>query len=56
LEIEYRSGQGETTRRRIRPLRFARVGSSIAVIAWCYLRGGDRTFILESITSARPAP
>jgi DNA polymerase III epsilon subunit-like protein len=56
VEIDYRSGQGETTRRRIRPLRFTRVGSSIAVIAWCYLRGGNRTFILDSITSARIDP
>ncbi len=56
VEIEYRSGQGDMTRRRIRPLSFTRVGSNIAVVAWCYLRKGNRTFILESITSIRPAP
>ncbi len=56
VEIEYRGGQGETTRRRIKPLSFTRAGSNIAVVAYCYLRKAERTFILESIASVRPAP
>ncbi len=56
VEIEYRGGQGETTRRRIRPLSFTRAGSNTAVVAYCYLRKAERTFILESLASVRPAP
>jgi DNA polymerase III epsilon subunit family exonuclease len=56
VEIEYRSGMGETTRRRIRPLSFTRTGTSIAIVAWCYLRKAERTFNLDSISSVRPAP
>jgi DNA polymerase-3 subunit epsilon len=56
VEIEYHSGAGETTRRRIRPLTFTRVGANIAVVAYCSLRKANRTFVLESIASVRPAP
>ncbi len=56
VEIEYRSGHGETTRRTIRPLSFTRAGNGIAVVAWCSLRGANRTFILDAIVSVRNAP
>lgn len=56
VEIEYRSGQGQITRRVIRPRSFTRAGSGIAVVAFCRLRGASRTFLLDSIASVRPAP
>jgi DNA polymerase-3 subunit epsilon len=54
VEIDYRSGLGATTSRRIRPLSFTRAGAGIAVVALCQLRKANRTFLLDSITAVRP--
>lgn len=53
VEIDYRSAGGEITTRRIRPLSFTRAGGNIAVVAFCLLRNGKRTFLLDSIVDAR---
>jgi DNA polymerase III epsilon subunit family exonuclease len=56
VDISYRSGAGEITRRVIKPLSFTTVGRSVAVIAFCTLRKDNRTFLLDSIVEAAPAP
>jgi DNA polymerase-3 subunit epsilon len=53
VEIDYRSGLGETTTRVIKPLAFTRAGPGIAVIAFCQLRNANRTFLLDSISAVR---
>ncbi len=55
MDISYRSARGEVTARRIRPLSFTIIGGSPAVVAFCMLRGDERTFLLDSIETARPA-
>jgi DNA polymerase III subunit epsilon len=54
-QISYRSARGELTERRIRPLSFSAKGGRICVVAFCLLRGGERTFFLDSIIEARRA-
>jgi DNA polymerase III subunit epsilon len=56
LEIDYRSGSGVTTTRRVKPLSFTRAGAGIAVVAWCELRKDNRTFLIDSITAVRQVP
>jgi len=49
VRIEYRSSAAELTLRDIRPREFVVVGGSVAVKAFCALRGEERTFRLDSI-------
>lgn len=53
LLITYRSAKGELTERRISPRSFTNAGGRIGVVAWCHLRGEERTFQLNSIVEAR---
>lgn len=53
VEIEYEDARHEHTARRIRPLSFAIKGGSPALIAFCRLRGAERTFLVESIREIR---
>jgi predicted DNA-binding transcriptional regulator YafY len=53
VEIAYESARGEHTFRQIRPLSFAIVGGSPAVVAFCRLRGEQRTFLVDSIREIR---
>ena len=53
VEIEYEDAGRERTSRRIRPLSFAIRGGSPALIAFCRLRGAERTFLVESIREIR---
>jgi predicted DNA-binding transcriptional regulator YafY len=56
VEISYLSGKGERTLRRITPLSLVRLGPSLAVEAFCHLRGEKRTFRLSSIEEIRRLP
>lgn len=53
VEIEYEDAGRERTSRRIKPLSFAIRGGSPALIAFCRLRGAQRTFLVESIREIR---
>lgn len=44
LRIRYQSAQGEATERKIRPLGLSFWGDRWALVAWCELREGFRTF------------
>ncbi len=56
VDITYRSGAGDVTKRRIRPLYFTTIGGSNAIVAYCFLRDDSRTFHLASIEEARRVP
>lgn len=47
LEILYQDGNGNLTRRRIRPLQISPGYGTIYVIAYCHLRGEERHFRLD---------
>lgn len=47
LEILYRDGQGNFTRRHIRPLQILPGYGTIYVVAYCHLRGEERSFRLD---------
>ncbi len=53
VEIEYEDAGRERTSRRIKPLSFAIRGGAPALIAYCRLRGAERTFLVESIREIR---
>jgi predicted DNA-binding transcriptional regulator YafY len=53
VEIEYEDAGRERTTRRIRPQSFAIKGGAPALIAFCRLRGAQRTFLVESIREIR---
>jgi DNA polymerase-3 subunit epsilon len=53
VEIEYEDAGRERTSRRIKPLSFEIRGGSPALIAFCRLRGANRTFLVESIREIR---
>lgn len=53
VEIAYESARKERTFRRIRPLSFSVVGGAPAVVAFCRLRGEQRTFLVDSIREIR---
>jgi len=54
VEIDYLNACGASTTRRIYPLSFQRLGGSMAVHAFCFLRNDRRTFRLDGIQSVRP--
>lgn len=54
LEIAYRDGTGQPTRRRIWPLVVAFLGDAALVGAWCELRGDFRTFRADRIATLQP--
>jgi len=49
VRMEYRSADGKITVRTITPLSIDESGRHIKVIAFCHLRGGNRTFRLDCI-------
>ena len=53
VQIEYVSATGEHTVREIRPLSLRMQGGSPVVIAFCMLRGEERTFRLDAIRDVR---
>jgi DNA polymerase-3 subunit epsilon len=55
VTIEYRSARGELTERTIQPLAFDTMGGALVIIAFCELRGSERTFRLDAILEVRPA-
>jgi DNA polymerase-3 subunit epsilon len=50
LQISYRTGGGDPVPRMILPLELQQVGDGIRMVAFCYLRSGQRTFYLDRIT------
>lgn len=56
LAIEYRSGDGTVTRRRIEPVLLARTGGHWYVAAWCQWREAVRWFRLVRILRADLTP
>jgi predicted DNA-binding transcriptional regulator YafY len=53
VELDYRDGQGVSTRRRIRPLGIFFWGDAWSVAAWCELRQDFRNFRLDRIAGLR---
>jgi DNA polymerase-3 subunit epsilon len=53
VEIEYVDAARDRTSRRIQPRSFAIRGGSPALVAFCRLRGAERTFLVESIREIR---
>jgi predicted DNA-binding transcriptional regulator YafY len=53
VELDYRDGQGVSTRRRIRPLGIFFWGDAWSVAAWCELRQDFRNFRLDRIAALR---
>jgi len=53
VEIAYEDARNERTLRRIQPLSFSVVGGAAALVAFCRLRGAQRTFLVESIREIR---
>lgn len=51
VEIAYRDGAGNETRRRLRPLAIWDLPDGWMVSGWCELRGGFRTFRWDRITA-----
>ncbi len=51
LQIAYRRADGETSRRRIRPLGLYFWGSVWTLVGWCELRGDFRNFRVDRIQS-----
>lgn len=49
LNITYRTGGGDPIPRKILPLEFQHTGGMPRLIAYCYLRNGQRTFYLDRI-------
>jgi len=47
LEILYRDGSGNLTRRRIRPTQILSGFGTVYVVAYCHLRGEERSFRLD---------
>ena len=56
LAIEYRSGDGAVSRRRIEPVLLARTGGHWYVAAWCQWREAMRWFRLARILRADLTP
>ena len=56
LAIEYRSGDGTVSRRRIEPVLLARTGGHWYVAAWCQWREAVRWFRLARILRADLTP
>ncbi len=55
LEIDYCRADGETSRRRIRPLGLYFWGSVWTLVGWCELRGDFRNFRVDRILSLKTA-
>lgn len=53
LEIEYSDGEGNKSRRRIRPLALMVYGTGWMVACWCELREGFRFFRLDRVQDIR---
>ena len=54
LRIAYRTGGAEPIAREILPLEFQTESGPPRLIAYCYLRNGQRTFYLDRITEIAP--
>lgn len=50
LHISYRTGGGEPIPRMILPMELQQTGNSTRIVAFCYLRNGQRTFYLDRIS------
>lgn len=50
LQISYRTGGGDPIPRTILPLELQQAGSGTRIVAFCYLRNGQRTFYLDRIS------
>ena len=49
IKIEYRGGDGKATSREISPSRVDESGQYVKIVAFCHLRGENRTFRLDCI-------
>ncbi len=50
LQISYRTGGGDPIPRTILPMELQQTGNSTRIVAFCYLRNGQRTFYLDRIS------
>jgi DNA polymerase-3 subunit epsilon len=50
LQISYRTGGGDPIPRTILPLELQQLDNGARIVAFCYLRNGQRTFYLDRIT------
>jgi predicted DNA-binding transcriptional regulator YafY len=53
VEIGYADRYEHVTDRSVEPIGFVGVGNRWYLVAWCRLRGGERTFRLDRVRSAR---
>lgn len=49
LRIVYRSADGRETERRVEPIELIQSGDSVELVAYCHLRGEQRTFRLDRV-------
>ncbi len=50
LHISYRTAGGEPIPRVILPMELQQIGTNMRIVAFCYLRNGQRTFYLDRIS------
>jgi hypothetical protein len=49
VSFTYQSRDGSATTRRVTPVELFEVGDALCLGAFCHLRNGDRTFVLERV-------
>lgn len=54
MKIRYVSGSRQDTERVIRPLRVEIRGSAVYLVAYCFLRNGERSFLMDRIVEITP--